>query len=124
MKRLKLVIAISFLDVQPGGAEHPLKILRHKQADALLEMPVFPLVLKVDRFEDVPALYSFVYSKPYAVDFLFLPSCQPVNVGEGKLYALAALAGVLVGASSFGIAYPKLIGIFRLPPLEVGTGEG
>ncbi|MCA9826043.1 MAG: YeeE/YedE family protein [Dehalococcoidia bacterium] len=47
-----------------------------------------------------------------------------VNVGEGKLYALAALAGVLVGASGFGIAYPKLIGIFRLPPLEVGTGEG
>jgi hypothetical protein len=47
-----------------------------------------------------------------------------VNVGEGKWYALAALAGVLVGASSFGVAYPRLTGIFRLPPLEVGTGEG
>jgi uncharacterized membrane protein YedE/YeeE len=47
-----------------------------------------------------------------------------VNVGEGKLYALAALAGVLVGASSFGVAYPRLTNIFRLPPLEVGTGEG
>jgi len=47
-----------------------------------------------------------------------------VNVGEGKLYALAALAGVLVGAGTFGAMYPRLAGPFRLPPLRVGTGEG
>jgi hypothetical protein len=47
-----------------------------------------------------------------------------VNVGEGKLYALAALAGVLVGAGAFGALYPRLAGIFHLPPLQVGTGEG
>jgi hypothetical protein len=47
-----------------------------------------------------------------------------VNVGEGKLYALAALAGVLVGASAFGALYPRLTRPFRLPPLAVGTGEG
>jgi len=47
-----------------------------------------------------------------------------VNIGEGKVYALAALAGTLVGASSFGVLYPRLTGIFRLPPLQEGTGEG
>lgn len=40
-----------------------------------------------------------------------------VNIGEGKLYALAALAGALVGASLLGIAYPKLQRPLRLPPL-------
>ena len=47
-----------------------------------------------------------------------------VNIGEGKLYALAALAGTLAGASAFGTLYPRLIKPFGLPPLEVGTGEG
>ena len=47
-----------------------------------------------------------------------------VNIGEGKVYALAALAGVLVGAGAFGSLYPRLQGIFRLPSLQVGTGEG
>jgi hypothetical protein len=44
-----------------------------------------------------------------------------VNVGEGKLYALA---GTLVGAATFGVLYPKLQRPFRLPPLQVGTGDG
>ena len=47
-----------------------------------------------------------------------------VNLGEGKLYAIAALAGVLVGAGAFGSLYPRLQGVFRLPPLAEGTGEG
>jgi uncharacterized membrane protein YedE/YeeE len=47
-----------------------------------------------------------------------------VNVGEGKLYALAALAGALVGAGAFGIAYPKLQAPMRLPALARGTGDG
>lgn len=41
-----------------------------------------------------------------------------VNIGEGKVYAIAALAGALVGAGAFGALYP------RLQPLTVGTGEG
>jgi len=41
-----------------------------------------------------------------------------VNIGEGKLYALAALAGALVGAWLFGALYPKLQKPFRLPPLK------
>jgi uncharacterized membrane protein YedE/YeeE len=47
-----------------------------------------------------------------------------VNVGEGKIYALAALAGALVGAAGFGILYPALMRPFRLPALETGTGDG
>ena len=31
-----------------------------------------------------------------------------VNIGEGKLYAIAALAGALTGAALLGVLYPKL----------------
>ena len=47
-----------------------------------------------------------------------------VNIGEGKLYALAAVAGALAGAALFGTAYPRLQGLFSLPALRVGPGEG
>lgn len=47
-----------------------------------------------------------------------------VNIGEGKLYALATLAGALVGAGAFGRLYTRLERPFRLPPLTIGTGEG
>lgn len=47
-----------------------------------------------------------------------------VNIGEGKLYALGALAGALVGAGAFGALYPILQPPLRMPPLKVGPGEG
>ena len=47
-----------------------------------------------------------------------------VNVGEGKVYAVAALAGALLGAAAFGVLYPRLERPFGLPALRVGTGEG
>jgi hypothetical protein len=48
-----------------------------------------------------------------------------VNVGEGKLYALGALAGVLVGAALFGVLYERLAPMLRLPAaVGVGTGDG
>jgi uncharacterized membrane protein YedE/YeeE len=47
-----------------------------------------------------------------------------VNIGEGKLYALAALAGALVGAALLGSFYPLVQKPFGLPALKVGTGEG
>jgi uncharacterized membrane protein YedE/YeeE len=47
-----------------------------------------------------------------------------VNIGEGKIYALAALAGALAGAGLLGSIYPALQRPFALPPLKVGTGEG
>jgi len=47
-----------------------------------------------------------------------------VNIGEGKLYAVAALAGALAGTACFGVLYPRLQGPLRLPPMKVGPGEG
>ena len=47
-----------------------------------------------------------------------------VNIGEGKVYALAALAGALVGAGAFGTLYDRLQRAFRMPPIVVGTGQG
>ncbi len=47
-----------------------------------------------------------------------------VNIGEGKVYALAALAGALVGAGLFGAIYVRIQKWFRLPPLALGTGDG
>jgi len=40
-----------------------------------------------------------------------------VNIGEGKLYAVAALAGALIGAGAFGALYTRLQAAFALPPL-------
>ena len=41
-----------------------------------------------------------------------------VNIGEGKLYAVGALAGALLGAAAFGVLYPRLQRPFALPPLN------
>ena len=46
-----------------------------------------------------------------------------VNIGEGKVYALAALAGALVGAALLGTFYPAVQRWFGLPPITVGTGK-
>ena len=40
-----------------------------------------------------------------------------VNIGEGKLYALGALAGALAGAALLGVLYPKLQKPFHLPKM-------
>ena len=40
-----------------------------------------------------------------------------VNIGEGKVYALAALAGALVGAGAFGTLHPRLQVWFGLPSI-------
>ncbi|MGE3958977.1 MAG: DUF6691 family protein [Vicinamibacterales bacterium] len=41
-----------------------------------------------------------------------------VNIGEGKLYAVAALAGALTGAALFGAVYDALQQPFGLPPVR------
>jgi uncharacterized membrane protein YedE/YeeE len=45
-----------------------------------------------------------------------------VNVGEGKVYALAALAGALVGAGAFGALYERLRPWFGLPAIGPAPG--
>ncbi len=41
-----------------------------------------------------------------------------VNIGEGKIYALAALAGAVAGAALFGSLYDRMQPLFGLPPLK------
>ena len=41
-----------------------------------------------------------------------------VNIGEGKVYALAALAGALTGTGAFGVFYERLQPLFALPPIN------
>ncbi len=41
-----------------------------------------------------------------------------VNIGEGKIYALAALAGALTGTTLLGWIYPRLQGPLRLPAID------
>jgi uncharacterized protein len=47
-----------------------------------------------------------------------------VNIGEGKVFAVAALAGALAGTALFGWLYPALQRPLRLPPMAAGPGEG
>jgi uncharacterized protein len=46
-----------------------------------------------------------------------------VNIGEGKIYALAALAGALTGAGVFGTVYSRLQGAFQLAPLNIAAAR-
>lgn len=46
-----------------------------------------------------------------------------VNIGEGKIYALAALAGALAGTGLFGAIYARLRAAFQLPAVAMRTGE-
>ena len=46
-----------------------------------------------------------------------------VNLGEGKIYAAATLAGALVGAGVFGTIYSRVQGPLRLPALVSGAGK-
>jgi uncharacterized membrane protein YedE/YeeE len=41
-----------------------------------------------------------------------------VNIGEGKIYALAAIAGALTGTALFGATYSRLQRPMKLPRLE------
>lgn len=47
-----------------------------------------------------------------------------VNIGEGKIYALAALAGTLFGTYLLGYFYPRLRPRLNLPDIEEGPGQG
>ena len=46
------------------------------------------------------------------------PGPMFVNIGEGKVYAIAALAGALTGAALFGTAYEWFQKPFGLTPLK------
>jgi uncharacterized membrane protein YedE/YeeE len=47
-----------------------------------------------------------------------------VNIGEGKVYALAALAGAITGAALFGSVYDRVQKPFGLAPIERPATHG
>ena len=47
-----------------------------------------------------------------------------VTLGEGKVVALAALAGALLGTWLFGVNYVRIQRFLKLPNLTTGTGAG
>ena len=51
------------------------------------------------------------------------PGPMFVNIGEGKVYAVAALAGALAGAALFGTAYEWFQKPFGLTPLKKTPAE-
>ena len=51
------------------------------------------------------------------------PGPMFVNIGEGKVYAVAALAGALTGAALFGTAYEWFQKPFGLAPLKKTSAE-
>lgn len=51
------------------------------------------------------------------------PGPMFVNIGEGKVYAVAALAGALTGAALFGTAYEWFQKPFGLTPLKKASTE-
>jgi uncharacterized membrane protein YedE/YeeE len=50
------------------------------------------------------------------------PGPMLVNIGEGKVYALAALAGALVGAALFGVTYERVQSPLGLASLQRSRG--
>jgi len=69
------------------------------------------------------AIGGLIFGAGWAITGM-CPGPVLVNVGEGKLYALGALAGVLVGAGALGSLYPRLQRRLRLPAVDVGAGDG
>jgi hypothetical protein len=81
-------------------------------------------------------VFGFILSRSGAADYGFIQGMFLFTelqlygvigvavIGEGKVYALAALAGALAGAGLLGSFYPVVQRSFGLPQLKAGTGEG
>ncbi len=82
-----------------------------------------PLALELKPFHRGNMIGGLLFGVGWSIAGM-CPGPILVNIGEGKVYALAALAGALVGAGAFGVMYPTLQRPLRLPPLASGTGEG
>lgn len=82
-----------------------------------------PIVIKPKPLHRGNAIGGVLFGVGWSITGM-CPGPILVNVGEGKLYALAALAGTLAGAYAFGRSYPRLQAPLGLPALKVGTGDG
>ena len=82
-----------------------------------------PLSLDLKPFHRGNAIGGVLFGIGWSITGM-CPGPILVNVGEGKVYAIAALAGALIGAGAFGQLYATLQKPLGLPPLSSGTGEG
>ena len=82
-----------------------------------------PIVIKPKPFHSGNIVGGILFGVGWSITGM-CPGPILVNVGEGKLYALAALAGTLVGAYALGLTYPRLQAPLKLPAMKVGTGDG
>jgi uncharacterized membrane protein YedE/YeeE len=82
-----------------------------------------PLVIKPKPFHAGNAIGGALFGVGWSLTGM-CPGPILVNLGEGKVYALFALAGTLVGAYLLGVSYPRLQRPLKLPALKIGTGDG
>lgn len=82
-----------------------------------------PLHVDVKPFHRGNALGGLLFGVGWSMAGM-CPGPILVNIGEGKIYALAAFAGALVGATLLGVVYGKIREPLRLPTVVLGTGEG
>ncbi len=82
-----------------------------------------PLALRAKPRHPGNVVGGFLFGVGWAITGM-CPGPVLVNLGEGKVYALAAVAGVLVGTSLFGVLYARLQRPLGLPALRLGTGDG
>ena len=82
-----------------------------------------PLAIEVKPFHRGNVIGGLLFGVGWSMAGM-CPGPILVNIGEGKVYALAALAGALAGAGVFGALYQRFQTLFALPPITAGTGEG
>lgn len=82
-----------------------------------------PIVIERKSFSRANAVGGVLFGIGWSITGM-CPGPIFVNIGEGKIYALAALAGALTGTALLGAVYPRIQTPMRLPALSVGTGEG
>ena len=75
-----------------------------------------PLRLKAKPLHRGTIIGSLFFGVGWSVTGM-CPGPIVVNIGEGKLYAIAALVGALTGAWLLGLLYPRLQEPLGLPPL-------
>lgn len=80
---------------------------------------VFGTTISIDRkpFNRGTVAGSLIFGVGWSITGM-CPGPILVNIGEGKVYALAALAGALVGAALFGAVYDAIQRPFGLPPIK------
>jgi uncharacterized membrane protein YedE/YeeE len=73
-----------------------------------------PLAIELKPFNRGNAIGGLMFGVGWSLAGM-CPGPILVNIGEGKMYAFAALLGALAGAGVFGVVYERLQPMLRLP---------